>query len=81
MTHPMAEHWINWKPYNGGRIETNREFVLVLMPKGGPSGRIQGCRLREGVPFVIGGIFAWDYGNEKPTHWAEYPDLPTTDQS
>jgi hypothetical protein len=75
MTHPMAEPWLNWQPYDGVRIETNSEFVLVLMTKAGPSGRVQGCRVKNGKPFVIGSIFAWDYG-EEPTHWAEYPDVP-----
>ena len=75
MTHPMAEPWLNWKIFDGDRMQTNSEFVLVLMPRNGPSGPIQGCKVKDGKPFVIGGIFAWDYG-EKPTHWAEYPDVP-----
>lgn len=76
MTHPMSEPWLQWIPYDG-RIETNDEFVLVLLSRSGPSGRIQGCKVKNGKPFVIGGIFAWDYG-ETPTHWARYPDVPAT---
>lgn len=75
--HSMAEHWLDWKKFDGERMKTNSKFVLVLMPKNGPSGRIQGCQIKDGRPFVIGGIFAWDYGKDKPTHWAEYPDLPS----
>lgn len=72
--HPMSMPWLDWKPYTGGRIETNADYVLVYIPDGSPSGPIQSCRLREGKPFVIGGIFAWDA--RKPSHWAEYPDAP-----
>lgn len=46
--HPMSMPWLNWKPYDGGRIETNRDHVLVYMPGGSPSGPIQGCRVKDG---------------------------------
>lgn len=77
MSHPMSEPWLQWIPYDGVRIETNDEFVLVLMPKRGPSGPVQSCRVKDGKPFVIGHVFAWDLG-EKPTHWARYPDVPAS---
>ena len=68
----MQEAYLDWKPYDGGLVPTNSEFVLVLMPHGHPAGPIQGCRLRGCKPFVIGGNFAWDL--DAPTHWAEHPD-------
>lgn len=73
--HPMAQPWLQWRKFDGLRMETNSEFVLVLMPKRGPCGHVQGCKIKNGKPFVIGGIFAWDF-REQPTHWAEIPDLP-----
>jgi hypothetical protein len=72
--HPMSMPWLDWKPYDGGEIETDKEFVFVYLPEGNPSGPIQACRLKNGQPFVIGGIFAWD--ERKPSHWAECPDGP-----
>lgn len=65
---------LDWRPFTG-KIDTNHEFVLVLMPKDSVSGRIQSCRIKNGEPFVIGSIFAWDWGMN-PTHWAPYPAIP-----
>jgi hypothetical protein len=77
ITHPMSEPWLDWKPFDG-LMQTNEEFVLVLMPDRDPSGRIQGCRVKDRKPFVLGGLFAWDL--EKPTHWASYPSVPDAEQ-
>jgi hypothetical protein len=66
--------WLDWKPIIDGKIETNRQFVFVYLPGDSPSGPIQACRVKDGKPYVIGSIFAWD--SRKPSHWAECPNGP-----
>jgi hypothetical protein len=61
---------MTWQPIETAPYEGD---VLVYSPDA-KMAKVASCLLRGGRPFVVNGVFAWDW--EPVTHWMPLPSPP-----